>query len=70
MKVFNIVWKILAALAIIAGIFYAVVKYGDKIVSWAKGMYNWCKDKCGYGVHLVGEEADFEVSEADFEGNA
>lgn len=41
MKVFNIVIKILAALAVVAGIVYVVATYGDKIVAWARGV--WAK---------------------------
>lgn len=46
MKVFNTVMKILAALAVVAGIVYVVATYGDKIVAWAKNLFNWCKEKC------------------------
>lgn len=46
MKVWNTVLKILAALAVVAGIVYVVATYGDKIVAWARGLFNWCKDKC------------------------
>ena len=46
MKVFNTVLKILAALAVIAGIVYVVATYGEKIVAWAKSLMYWCKEKC------------------------
>ena len=38
MKSFNLIAKILAALAAIAGAIYVVATYGDKIVAWAKSM--------------------------------
>ena len=40
MKVFGIIMKIVAALAVVAGIVYIVATYGDKIVAWAKKMLN------------------------------
>ncbi len=46
MKVFNTVLKILAALAVVAGIVYVIATYGDKIVAWAKSLFYWCKEKC------------------------
>ncbi len=36
MKVFNVIAKILAALAAVAGAVYVCATYGDKIVAWAK----------------------------------
>ena len=36
MKTFGTIMKIVAALAVIAGIVYVVATYGDKIVAWAK----------------------------------
>ena len=36
MKVFNVIVKILAALAAIAGIVYIIATYGEQIVAWAK----------------------------------
>lgn len=36
MKAWNIIWKILAALAAVAGIVYVIAKYGDRICAWAK----------------------------------
>ena len=38
MKVISTVLKIVAALAAIAGVVYAVAVYGDKIVAWAKNL--------------------------------
>ena len=42
MKVFSIIMKIVAALAVVAGIVYVVATYGDKIVAWAKKMMGKC----------------------------
>ena len=36
MKAFNVIVKILAALAAIAGIVYIIATYGEQIVAWAK----------------------------------
>lgn len=41
MKTLNVVVKILAALAAVAGAVYVVATYGDKIVTWAKSI--WAK---------------------------
>lgn len=82
MKVFNTVLKILAALAVVAGIVYVVATYGDKIVAWAKGVFAWCKDKCCCccgdecccddccceAVEAEAEETAIDAEEADFEG--
>lgn len=83
MKVFNVVLKIVAALAVVAGIVYVVAKYGDKIVSWARGVFDWCKSKCccccgsdecccepsdTEAEALTEEEAALQADEADFEG--
>lgn len=63
MKVFATVMKVLAALAVIAGIVYVVATYGDKIVAWAKGLMaklNFCCcDEVCYCEEAV-EETDFE----------
>ena len=45
MKVFSTIMKIVAALAVVAGIVYVVATYGDKIVAWAKkllGKFECC----------------------------
>ena len=50
MKVFGIIMKIVAALAVVAGIVYIVATYGDKIVAWAKKLLGkmecCCNSKC------------------------
>lgn len=38
MKAFNIIMKIVAAVAAIAGVVYIAATYGDKIVAWCKKM--------------------------------
>ncbi len=68
MKTFGTIMKIVAALAVIAGIVYVVATYGDKIVSWARGLwvkYGWGNDdtECCYAPI----EDDFQA-DADFAG--
>ena len=49
MKSFNLIAKLLAALAAIAGAIYVVATYGDKIVAWAKkilGCTCCCDEEC------------------------
>lgn len=36
MKAWNVIWKILVALAAVAGVVFVVVNYGDRIVAWFK----------------------------------
>ena len=47
MKVFNVIVKIVIALAAIAGAIYVAATYGDKIVAWAKKLLNKCNCCCG-----------------------
>ncbi len=42
----NIVLKILAALAAVAGVVYVIATYGDKIVAWAKKLLGQNTDEC------------------------
>ena len=42
MKTVNLIIKIVAALAAVAGIVYVVATYGDKIVAWAKKLLGCC----------------------------
>ena len=75
MKVFNWIWKIVVAVAAVAGIVYVVATYGDKIVAWAKGL--WAKiSSCKAAPEAeiaeeVAEEAPAEeletIQEEDFE---
>lgn len=46
MKTFEIIVKLLTALAAIAGAVYVVATYGDKIVAWAKSLVASCPCKC------------------------
>ena len=39
MKAFNVIVKVLAALAAVAGAVYVVATYGDQIVAWAKKIF-------------------------------
>lgn len=82
MKVFGFIMKIVAALAVIAGIVYVVATYGDKIVAWAKNLLSACKCCCCGGdcccdedccceEECCCEEAPVEAeqaSDSDFEG--
>ena len=47
MKVLNVVLKLLAVLAVIAGIVYIAATYGDKIVAWCKKMLGKLECLCG-----------------------
>ena len=55
MKTFNLIAKIVAAIAAVAGIVYIVATYGDKIVAWAKRILGKCECTC--------EECDCEGCE-------
>ena len=66
MKVFYTVLKVIAALAVVAGIVYVVATYGDKIVSWAKGLIRNCKRRC-FCASADGD-ISMEANELDFEG--
>ena len=58
MKTFNIIAKVVVALAAVAGAVYIVATYGDKIVEWAKKMLGSCKCCCNC------EEAEEVIEEA------
>ena len=81
MKVFGMIMKIVAALAVVAGIVYIVATYGDKIVAWAKKLLGkvecCCKEECTCEGDCVCEEVPVEeapaegevqAEETDFEG--
>lgn len=59
MKAFNLIAKIVAALAAIAGAVYVIATYGDKIVAWCKNMLPTVEI-----THDDVEEVEEEVSEA------
>lgn len=79
MKTVSIIIKIVAALAVVAGIVYVVITYGDKIVSWAKKLLNRCgcscdecdcegrEECCSECDGCERKEAVLEVEENDFE---
>ena len=47
MKAFNLIVKIVVALAAVAGAVYVAATYGDKIVAWCKKTLASCKCRCG-----------------------
>lgn len=57
MKTFNIIAKVVVALAAVAGAVYIVATYGDKIVEWAKKMLGSCKCCCCEEAEEIVEEA-------------
>lgn len=71
MKVFNTIIKILALLAVIAGIVFVIAAYGDKIVAWTrrlmrkivghfKGVRTFPCDEEVVEEEVAAEDADFE----------
>ena len=83
MKLFFTVMKILAALAVVAGIVYVAFKYGDKIIAWVKKTLKLdcfcddcdCDEDCCYEddfcadeVAEVAADAPLQAEENDFEG--
>jgi hypothetical protein len=73
MNAFSVIMKILAAAAVIAGIVFAVVVYGDKIMAFAKkllsriGCYGECDDS-DFVDDCDLEDEDFVAGDQDFEG--
>ena len=47
MKALNVIFKIVAVLAAIAGIVYIAATYGDKIVAWCQKMLGKLECLCG-----------------------
>jgi hypothetical protein len=66
MKTVNVIVKILAALAAVAGVVYIVATYGDKIVAWAKNLLGCapCDGECEACDCECFEEADVAAEEA------
>ena len=72
MKAVNLIIKIVAALAAVAGVVFVIATYGDKIVAWAKKMLGCCpcdgececcEEECFEEAEEVAEETE-EVAEA------
>lgn len=66
MKTVNVIVKIVAALAAVAGIVYIAATYGDKIVAWAKKLLGCapCDGECEACECECFEEADVATEEA------
>ena len=71
MKAINLIVKIVAALAAIAGIVYIVATYGDKIVAWAKKLLGCCpcngECECFEEAEVAAEEPAAEEAVAEEE---
>ena len=66
MKALDVIFKIIVALAAVAGLVFVVIKYGDKIVAWFKGLF--CKKPgCVVDSEVVAEEAPAEEASAETE---
>ena len=63
MKTVNVIIKVVAALAAVAGVVYVVATYGDKIVAWAKKLLGRGCEFRGCG-DFVDEPADDETEVA------
>lgn len=65
MKTINVIVKIVAALAAVAGIVYIIATYGDKIVAWAKNLLGCapCDGECDACECECFEEADVAAEE-------
>ena len=62
MKAVNLIVKILAALAAVAGVVFVIATYGDKIVAWAKKLLGCCP--CDGDCECCEEECFEETEEA------
>jgi len=74
MKTWSIILKILAALAVLAGIIFVIAAYGDKIVAWSKKLtrkvintFRKAPIKL-YEQDEAFEDGEVEAEETDFEG--
>ena len=65
MKTYKIVVEVLVALAALAGIVFVAVKYGDKIIAWAKQQLN--KIGCELNCFCEDDVENIELEIADFE---
>lgn len=83
MKTWNVIVKIVVALAAIAGIVYIAATYGDKIVAWARKLLSkfscccggcecdcdcQCECDCEEAEEAIPSETAVEAGEQDFEG--
>ena len=72
MSAFNVIMKILAAAAVIAGVIFVVVVYGDKIASLFKklvGRFGCCQcDDSDFVDDCDLEDEEIVAGEQDFEG--
>ena len=69
MKAVSIIMKVLAALAAVAGIVYVIATYGDRIVSWAKGLLGICDCDCEECDCLCEDDCDDCKCEGDCDEN-
>ena len=69
MKAFNLIVKLLAALAAIAGVIYVIATYGEQIVAWAKKVLASLPKcpSCEEAEEVVAEEAVAEEAPAEEE---
>ena len=73
MKVFAIVLEVVAALAVIAGVVFVIVRYGEKILAWCKRVlkmdapFRVCDDDeaCTCAPEDVDEEAEQDFVEVE-----
>ena len=74
MKAISIIFKIVVAMAAIAGIVYVAATYGDKIVAWCKKLIDnncclFCNCNCDCDCTCEDVEEEIPaVAETDFEG--
>lgn len=64
MKYANLIAKLLAAAAAIAGVVYVIATYGDKIVAWAKSILPTCEADEDEDIEEVVEDVAEEAAEA------
>ena len=68
MKTVGIILKILAALIVVAGITFVVIKYGNAIVAWAKNLLHRCLPRCSCDCDCDCDCCAESADDADFEG--
>ena len=70
MKTVSAILKILAALAAIAGVIYAVATYGDKLVAWSRRVLGIPADDCCCDCDCDECDCDCDCDECDCEASA